>query len=70
VAIFNNKELIDLAELRTEVLEAVKKAAKDGRITCTAARRVAGELKVTPKVVGEAADALKIKITACELGCF
>ncbi len=59
-----------MVELKAEVLEAVKKAAKDGRITCTTARRVAGELKVPPKVVGEAADALKIKITTCELGCF
>lgn len=53
-----------------EVLEAVKKAAKDGRISCTAARKLAEELKVPPRVVGEACDALKIKIKACELGCF
>ncbi len=74
VGIINNKELVDLAELNaeltTEVLEAVKKASKDGKITCTAARKVAGELKVAPKVIGEAADVLKLKITTCELGCF
>lgn len=59
-----------MVEVLPEVLESVKKAAKDGRISCTAARRLAEELKVPPRVVGEAADALKIKIKACELGCF
>lgn len=59
-----------MSELKPEVLEAVEKAAVDGRITCAAARKVAAELKVPPKVVGEAANVLKIKITSCELGCF
>jgi hypothetical protein len=52
------------------VLEAVKQAAVDGRLTCTAARRLAGELDVPVRVVGAACDALGIKIKACELGCF
>lgn len=59
-----------MAEVAPEVLEAVRKAAKDGRLSCTAARKLAQELEVPPRVVGEAADALKIKIKACELGCF
>ncbi|MGB9803842.1 hypothetical protein [Desulfofundulus sp.] len=56
--------------LDSRVLEAVKKAAIDGRLTCTAARRLAGELNVPVRVVGAACDALGIKIKACELGCF
>ncbi|MBE3587421.1 MAG: hypothetical protein IMW93_02490 [Thermoanaerobacteraceae bacterium] len=52
------------------VLEAVKKAAVDGRLTCTAARALARELKVPVRQVGAACDALGIKIKACELGCF
>lgn len=59
-----------MTEVAPEVLEALKKAARDGRISCTAARKLAEELKVPVRVVGEAADALKIKIKACELGCF
>ncbi len=59
-----------MGEVTPKVLEAVKKAAKDGRITCTVARKLAEELKVSPGVVGEAADTLKIRIKACELGCF
>lgn len=52
------------------ILDAVKQAARDNRLSCTQARRLADELKVTPKVIGDACDALKIKIKACELGCF
>jgi len=59
-----------LAEVAPEVLEAVKNAARDGKISCTAARKLAADLKVPPRVVGEACNALKIKIKACELGCF
>lgn len=59
-----------MAEIKAEVLEAVKKAAPNGRITCTAARSLAKELKVELREIGEACDALKIKIKACELGCF
>ncbi|TEB10757.1 hypothetical protein Psfp_04115 [Pelotomaculum sp. FP] len=59
-----------MSEIASEVLEAVQRAAKDGRISCTEARKLAEELKVPVGVVGEAADELKVKIKACELGCF
>lgn len=59
-----------MTDVSPEVLEAVKQAAKDGRLSCTAARKLAEELKVPPRIVGEACNALKIKIKACELGCF
>lgn len=59
-----------ISEIKQEVLDAVRQAAKDGRITCTEARKLAGELKVAPGIVGQAAYDLKIKIKSCELGCF
>ncbi|HOV78953.1 MAG TPA: hypothetical protein PK728_02510 [Bacillota bacterium] len=59
-----------MQEIPQEVLKAVEKTAKDGRITCSAARKLAEELKVGPRVVGGACNQLKIKIKACELGCF
>lgn len=59
-----------MSEIAPEVLEAVKKTAREGRISCTSARKLAAELKVPVRVVGDAADELKIKIKACELGCF
>lgn len=44
--------------------------AEAGKLTCTAARKIAEELKVSYADVGAAADELKIKIKNCELGCF
>ncbi|MGI5925925.1 MAG: hypothetical protein ACOX8A_01905 [Thermacetogeniaceae bacterium] len=53
-----------------KIKEAVLKAAKDGKITCPAARSIASSLGVEPKVIGDACNALKIKIHGCALGCF
>ncbi|NPV26122.1 MAG: hypothetical protein HPY81_01435 [Firmicutes bacterium] len=57
-------------EIRPEIMEALKKAAPEGRLSCPEARRLAEQLKVPPIVIGRACDQLKIKIKACELGCF
>jgi len=48
----------------------LKAQAVDGRLSCTAARKIAEDLKVPFGEVGKAANALKIKIRDCELGCF
>lgn len=55
---------------RKKITEAVKKAAKEGSISCTAARKIANDFNVPPKVIGDVCDELKVKIKACELGCF
>jgi LAO/AO transport system kinase len=44
--------------------------AENGRISCAKARALAGELGVSFGEVGAAADAIGIRITNCELGCF
>lgn len=53
-----------------KVLQAVLKVAKDGRLSCTLARKLARDLEVTPGTIGAACNQLKIKIKECELGCF
>ncbi|MFZ5597083.1 MAG: hypothetical protein ACOY31_08745 [Bacillota bacterium] len=53
-----------------KIRDAVLKSSKDGRLSCTAARRLAADLNVTPKEVGEVCNQMKIKIVSCELGCF
>lgn len=58
------------AEIPAEVTEAVKAAATEGRLTCARAHQLAAELNVPLLLVGQAADALGIKIVACQLGCF
>jgi len=48
----------------------VMKRAQDGRISCTTAQQIAKDLEVSVREVGQSCDELKIKIYACELGCF
>lgn len=50
--------------------EAVKKAAPNNRINCAAAMALANKFSVPPRLVGETADRLAIKISKCQLGCF
>jgi hypothetical protein len=57
-------------KLNTAIAEAVKKEASDGNITCAAAFKVAGRVKVTPEEVGVAVDLLEIPIVKCQLGLF
>jgi len=52
------------------VAEAVRQAAAGRRLPCAAALAVAARLGVEPRVVGETANALGIKIVDCQLGCF
>ncbi|NLJ76071.1 MAG: hypothetical protein GX325_02285 [Peptococcaceae bacterium] len=59
-----------MSEIGQEVLDAVKKVAQGGQITCTQARALAKDLQVEPIIIGKAADELKIKVISCELGCF
>ncbi|MDI6689352.1 MAG: hypothetical protein QMD66_00290 [Actinomycetota bacterium] len=53
-----------------EILKAVKAEAKEGKISCPQARKLAEKLKVSPLEVGRVANHLGIKIYGCELGCF
>jgi len=55
---------------RIEIEEEIKKKAVKGRLSCSAARKIAEEAGVAYKIVGNAADRLKIKIANCQLGCF
>ncbi len=44
--------------------------AVDGKLPCSVARKIAEDLNITYKEVGDAADDLGIRIKNCELGCF
>jgi len=59
-----------MPDISKDLLDAVKKTAKDNRLTCTSARKLAKELDVPVKKIGQVADHLNIKIAGCELGCF
>ncbi|MDK2784622.1 MAG: hypothetical protein PWQ41_237 [Bacillota bacterium] len=50
--------------------EELLKLAGDGKVSCAQAIALAERLGMEPQLVGRAANELKIKITACRLGCF
>ena len=50
--------------------ERIKEVSKEGKISCTAAHKVAEELGVPVRKVGTLINELNLKIVACELGCF
>lgn len=53
-----------------KLLEVVKKAAVDNRLTCGQAHQLAEETGYSLLEIGKACDDLKIKIKNCQLGCF
>jgi hypothetical protein len=54
-----------------EAIEREMRAALvGGKLPCAVAFRIARELGVVPKVIGDAANRLNIKIAKCQLGCF
>jgi hypothetical protein len=52
------------------VADEVRRRAPEGRLPCAEALAIAERLGVAPAAVGEAANALGIKIVDCQLGCF
>lgn len=59
-----------MSNISDNVMKAVQEAATDGRLTCAQAHELSQKLEVNLLVIGQAADELKIKIKACQLGCF
>jgi DNA-binding transcriptional regulator YhcF (GntR family) len=57
-------------EVTPEIKAAVSEKAVDGKIACPVARKLAEDLGVSYKAVGEAANELSIKMHSCDLGCF
>lgn len=53
-----------------EIKAKIRAAAPEGKIACAAAFRLAEELGLSRKQLGEMLNELKIKIIQCQLGCF
>jgi len=56
--------------MEEKIREEIKKKAKNNRLPCAIARKIAQKLSVSYREISRVADELKIKITDCELGCF
>ena len=57
-------------ELDHRIAEAVKRKARNNRISCASAHKIADEFDTTPAQVGVALDLLEMRITNCQLGLF
>lgn len=55
---------------KEELKDSVLKGAVEGKLPCAVACRIADELGVSRKEIGNTANELKIKISSCQLGCF
>ena len=57
-------------KVKPEIAEALKKQVSDGRVTCEAAHKIAGDLSETPSEVGFTMDMLELRIAKCQMGLF
>lgn len=55
---------------RKDIMDEIKRAAANGRLTCEKAHELAARLKIPLKDIGMLCNEMNIKITACQLGCF
>jgi hypothetical protein len=53
-----------------EIVAKLKEAAREGKISCAVAQKIAVENKIPMKKVGDLLNQMKIKISQCQLGCF
>ncbi len=53
-----------------EIIAKLKEAAKDGKIPCAMAFKIAKECNVSTREIGNLLNQVKIKISNCQLGCF
>ena len=59
-----------LEKVTEELVQQVKDASRDGRITCPLLRRIGEDSGLGYKVAGTAAEVAGIKVHNCDLGCF
>ena len=55
---------------REKMIEAVKRASENNRLSCEKAHELARELNISLQEIGALCNELKIKIADCQLGCF
>ncbi|MBC7258257.1 MAG: hypothetical protein H5T65_03335 [Chloroflexi bacterium] len=58
------------ASLDSALTDAIRAAARDGRVTCAQLFEIAGRLGRPPMDASAHAEALGVKVAQCQLGCF
>lgn len=56
--------------MNEELKQTMIEKAADGKLSCSVARKIAEDLQISYKDVGDAANDLGIRIQNCQLGCF
>jgi molybdopterin-guanine dinucleotide biosynthesis protein len=62
------EEVIQMSEDKARKL--ITERAKDNRLPCAAAFKIAEETGVPKKRIGELLNEMKVKVVSCQLGCF
>jgi hypothetical protein len=52
------------------IKEKIQTQTKNNKISCKQAFKIAEEAGISPGVLGEMLNEMKIKVAACQLGCF
>ena len=55
---------------KEKIRETIVAASRENRLSCEQAHDLANKLNLSLKEIGALCNEMKIKITACQLGCF
>jgi len=55
---------------KEKITQKVKSVSKDGKISCKQALKLAEEEGLSSRDLGKLLNELKVKVAACQLGCF
>jgi hypothetical protein len=55
---------------REEIIEVIRTTSENNRLSCEKAHDLAKNLNIPLREIGAICNELKIKIAACQLGCF
>ena len=64
------KESVMSERLKELLEQEAKEVDGQKKLTCSQAFKIAAELNIRPKQVGDACNEFNIKLHACQLGCF
>lgn len=53
-----------------KVIKAIQEAVREGKLSCADAHALAARMNITLQEIGVLCNRLKIKVSACQLGCF
>ena len=56
--------------MKKELEENIQGSLINGKLPCAAAFKIAKQLKIGIKEVGEACNKLNLRVSSCQLGCF